>query len=89
MRSSVPWMKDMADDPVDRMMTYVGSPNLIVRAKLPLNIIMSPSEAENPALEVPVFKYDPSSIGWMTEGRHIANIPGNKKIFISYTLNFS
>lgn len=71
-------MKHLAEDPVDRMMTYIGSPNLSVRSKLPLNLIVSPSEAENPALEVPFFKYDPLSIGGKTEHRHLANIPGNK-----------
>lgn len=61
-------------------MTYVGSPNLIVRSKMPLNIIVSPSESENLALEVPHFKFDPVSVGGMTEHRHMANIPGENKI---------
>lgn len=66
----------MANDPVDRMMTYIGSANLNLRSKLPLNTIVSPKEAENPALEVPFFKYDPISVGGKKQYRHIANIPG-------------
>lgn len=79
-RENVEWMKHMADDPVDRTMCYMGSPNLFVRAKLPLNLIISPSEAENPDFEVPFWNHDPVSIGGKTSHRHIANIPGIQKI---------
>lgn len=79
MRENLEWMKHLADEPVDRLLTYIGSPNLFLRSKLPLNLIIPPSEAENPALEVPYFRFDPISIGGDKQHRHIANIPGNKK----------
>lgn len=87
-RKILEWVKHMANDPVDRMMTYIGSPNLFLRAREPLNIIMSPSDAENPDLDVPFFKYDPVSIGGKTEHRHIANIPGNEIFFRNYLGNY-
>lgn len=70
-------MKHLQDDPVDRMMTYIGSPNLFVRSHLPLKFIVPPNEADNPALDIPQFKYDPVSVGGKVQHRHIANIPGN------------
>lgn len=69
-------MKHLANEPVDRMMTFIGSSNLCVRSKLPLNTIIPLSEADNPALEVPKFSLDPVSIGGKTQHNHIANIPG-------------
>ena len=48
------------------------------RAHLPLPIILSLSEIDNPAFEVPFFQYDPRVLGIQTEHRHMANIPGTK-----------
>lgn len=69
-------LKQFADNPTDRLMYYIGSPVLTIRAELPLPYVVSPSEAENPALKVPNFQYDPRVVGMGTEHRHMANVPG-------------
>ncbi|CAG9818018.1 unnamed protein product [Phaedon cochleariae] len=75
-RRGRPWTKHMEDDPVDRLMVFVGSPCMTVRSELPLPPIVSRDEAENAELEVPFFRLDPRAVGNKTEFRHIANTPG-------------
>ncbi|ENN71725.1 hypothetical protein HUJ04_006196 [Dendroctonus ponderosae] len=70
------FFKQFENDPIDRVIGYMGAPILTLRSQLPLPCIISASEAENPALEVPFFKYDPRVIGIPVEYRHAANIPG-------------
>ncbi|XP_060526456.1 large ribosomal subunit protein mL65 [Cylas formicarius] len=76
MRSKIVYKKEFENDPIDRLMYYIGSPLLSVRSRMPLLPIMSHSEAENPEFEIPHFKYDPRVLGIPTEYRHVANIPG-------------
>lgn len=78
-RKSVEWTKPYTDDPYDRVMVYFGSPTLSIRSKDSLPLIVPPSEAENPDLEIPFFKYDPRVVGTTCSHRHMANVPG--KIF--------
>lgn len=68
--------KKYENEPTDRLMYYIGSPVLTIRATLPLPLIIPPSEAENPAFDVPFFQYDPRVFGTTTEHRHMANVPG-------------
>ncbi|XP_050303863.1 28S ribosomal protein S30, mitochondrial [Anthonomus grandis grandis] len=70
------FFKQFVNDPIDRTFCYLGSPTLTIRAEQPLPTIISPSDAENPALEVPHFKYDPRVLGMGIDHRHAANIPG-------------
>ncbi|KAL1489654.1 hypothetical protein ABEB36_013598 [Hypothenemus hampei] len=70
------FFKQFENDPIDRYFGYIGSPMLALRASRPLPFIMSSSEAENPDLEVPFYKYDPRSVGTRIEHRHLANVPG-------------
>ncbi|XP_023030475.1 mitochondrial ribosomal protein S30 [Leptinotarsa decemlineata] len=75
-RRGMEWMKPYENDPIDRVMVYFGSPSLTLRSTLPLQPIISQSEAQNTDLKVPFFKFDPVSVGNYTDHRHIANIPG-------------
>ncbi|XP_018321270.1 39S ribosomal protein S30, mitochondrial [Agrilus planipennis] len=70
------WTKHQENDPVDRAMQYIGVPSLTVRSSFPLAPIISSSEAENPALDVPFFQYDPRTVGTHCSYRRITNIPG-------------
>ncbi|KAJ8970918.1 hypothetical protein NQ314_000968 [Rhamnusium bicolor] len=80
-RKTLAWMKEHADDPIDRLMVYIGKPCLTVRSKLPLKTIVTHSEAENPDLQIPFFSYDPRCVGTPTEHRHMANTPEEMKLF--------
>ncbi|XP_056641421.1 39S ribosomal protein S30, mitochondrial [Diorhabda sublineata] len=75
-REGSEWRKQFLDDPFDRLMFYIGSPNLALRSKLPLKPIIPHSDSENPDLKVPEFKFDPRVVGITSEQKHIANIPG-------------
>lgn len=75
-RRGLDWLKDKENEPVDRAIQYFGCPILTLRADQPLPSIISLSEAENPALEVPFFKYDPKVHGIETKHRHGVNLPG-------------
>ncbi|XP_066146324.1 large ribosomal subunit protein mL65 [Euwallacea fornicatus] len=70
------FFKKFANDPVDRIFCYIGSPILTLRSDLPLPYVISPSEAENQDFNVPFFHYDPTIIGEKYEYRRITNIPG-------------
>ncbi|CAG9772137.1 unnamed protein product [Ceutorhynchus assimilis] len=76
MRGGHEFLKQFKNDPVDKTFSYVGSPSLTIRAELPLPYVLSPSEADNPSLDVPFFEYDPRVLGMGVEYRHAANIPG-------------
>lgn len=68
--------KKYENDPVDRLLYYTGSPSFTVRSELPLPLLLTPSEAENPSFDVPSFSYDPRVFGVGIEHRYMANIPG-------------
>lgn len=78
MRGGVEWMKEKADEPVDRGVLYKGSPYLTLRHKHILPAILSQEEFINPekAETVPVFDYDARSLGYSTDYKHLSNIPG-------------
>lgn len=76
------WQKATENDPVDRPIQYFGFPSLTLRVDQPLRPLMSLSEAENSALEVPYFKYDPRVVNVTTDHRHGVNLPGNNSIFV-------
>lgn len=71
------WQKDSENDPVDRPIQYFGFPIITLRANQPLLPIISLSEAENPALEVPHFPYDPRVLNITMDHRHGVNLPGD------------
>lgn len=75
-KEGLEWLKDRADEPYDRVMVYKGCPILALRSKLPLKSIISHSDAENPDFHVPVFNFDPRTVGITVEYRHMTNIPG-------------
>lgn len=71
------FLKPYENDPIDRTFYYLGSPSLTLRAHLPLPYILSPSDCQSPALEVPFFEYDPRVLGYSPiEYKHAASIPG-------------
>lgn len=76
-RRSIDLIKDTENDPIDRAIQYFGYPTLTLRTEQPLQPIISRSEAENPALEVPFFKYDPRVVWTKTDYKHGVNLPGN------------
>lgn len=75
-KENVEWMKEFANEPVDKPVQYIGKPNLAVRTELPLQPLISDSEADNPELEVPFFDWDPRVLGYESTFRHGTNIPG-------------
>ncbi|XP_076258668.1 mitochondrial ribosomal protein S30 [Rhynchophorus ferrugineus] len=75
-RKNLEHMKPYENEPTDRLISYKGFPILTIRSELPLPLIVSPSEAEDPSLEVPKFQYDPRIHGVTTDHKRIANVPG-------------
>ncbi|KAH0950588.1 hypothetical protein HN011_007462 [Eciton burchellii] len=67
-------------DPIDKPMTvpiqYNGKPMMHLRYKHPLREIIPLSECENPAFDVPVFKFSPQVLGYRFGRQHLSNIPG-------------
>lgn len=76
-RRGLEWLKHKENEPVDRVIQYFGCPMVTLRADKPLPPIISLSEAENPDLDVPFFKYDPRVLWTESEHRHGVNVPGN------------
>jgi hypothetical protein len=75
-KEKVPWLKDEADEPVDRWFQYLGSPVFQLRHELPLPAIVQLHESESSDFDVPFFSYDPKVIGFHHERRLGTNIPG-------------
>jgi small subunit ribosomal protein S30 len=75
-KEKLPWLKDVADKPVDRWFQYVGSPILHLRHELPLPAVVEMLESESPDFDVPFFHYDPKVLGFHDEHRLGTNIPG-------------
>lgn len=76
-RSKIESLKNEENEPVDRIIQYIGQPNLTLRSELALSPILSYNELEAMNLDVPVFKYSPRTVGAFTERRRLVNTPGN------------
>lgn len=70
------FFKQFENEPTDRGIYSFTYPCLTLRADQPLKPIIPLSEAENPDLYVPYFKYDPRTLHTPSEYRRIANVPG-------------
>lgn len=75
-RRGVDFLKHTENDPIDRAIQYTGMPSVTLRSNLPLLPVVPLSEAENPALEVPCFNYDPRVAWVFTDYNHGVNVPG-------------
>lgn len=75
-RKSVDFLKDSADDPINLPIQYLGHPVIHLRHKHPLREIISLSECDNPALDVPIFNFSPQVLTYRIDRRHLTNIPG-------------
>jgi hypothetical protein len=75
-KEQVPWLKEEADEPVDRWFQYLGSPVFQLRHELPLPSVVQIHESESPDFDVPFFSYDPKVVGFHDECRLGTNIPG-------------
>lgn len=75
-RKGKSYLKDMENDPIDRLMVYTGSPILSIRSELPLQFIIPPGEVDYNNLDVPFWEYDPRTVGVTTDYRPIVNTPG-------------
>lgn len=78
MRGGLKFFKQFADDPVDRPFQYRSTPLLAVRHQYPLeafeNIEFGSMSAANE--NIPVVTFEPRTLGFTTEHRHGATIPG-------------
>jgi hypothetical protein len=75
-REKVPWLKDAADEPINRWFQYLGAPMMHLRHELPLPAVLQMRESESPAVDVPFFRYDPKVIGFHDARQLGTNIPG-------------
>ncbi|GLV44027.1 mitochondrial ribosomal protein S30 [Carabus blaptoides fortunei] len=75
-REKFSWSKPLANEPINRAVQYLGKPSLAVRTELPLEPVISYSEADNPDFDVPLFSFDPRVLGYNSTNRHGTNIPG-------------
>lgn len=74
------WQRPIAEDPVNRQFQYSGKPLLTVRHQNPLPVVRSEAiQSEQEVQQVPKFKYDPRTIGYLHDYKHGVTIPG--KIF--------
>lgn len=75
------WQKDMADEPINRQVQYVGKPLLTLRHIDPLEQLQNDDAVEIPSTDlekIPKFSYDPRTIGYAHEYRHGTTIPGTQ-----------
>uniref|UniRef100_A0A2M4BJ43 Putative mitochondrial ribosomal protein s30 n=2 Tax=Anopheles marajoara TaxID=58244 RepID=A0A2M4BJ43_9DIPT len=75
------WQKQYANDPYDRNIQYVGKPYLALRHRHlldPLEVVgeLDALDIKQDKVEVPDFRYDPLTLGYMTEFRHGTTVPG-------------
>ncbi|XP_017050940.1 39S ribosomal protein S30, mitochondrial [Drosophila ficusphila] len=72
------WQKDQANDSVDRLVQYTGSPYLSLRHRKQLTPWKTPAESESIELskQLPIFKHDPRTLGYTTKHQHATNVPG-------------
>lgn len=72
------WQKDMAKEPVDRLMQYKSEPMLAIRHRLQLPTWKNENEYNDIELakNVPRLEYDPRSLGFTTGYQHGTNIAG-------------
>lgn len=79
-RLGTAWQKDMADEPINRTLQYVGSPLLTVRHQHPLPAMESLEDVKGgnvaETTPLPAFKFDPRTIGYAHEYRHGTTVPG-------------
>lgn len=68
--------RDRENEPIDRVIQYNGSPMLALRSAKPLLPILPAAECEGEELVVPFWKYDPRTVGTLTDYKHVTNIPG-------------
>jgi len=76
------FLKECVNWPRDRHIQYLGSPVLQVRAKNPLQPIMSKEESASEQLEVPMHRLDPRVRGIGDTRRYMTNIPGKNPLCI-------
>ncbi|KAH8287095.1 hypothetical protein KR054_002488 [Drosophila jambulina] len=72
------WQEDAANDPVDRLVQYTGSPYLSLRHRHQLAPWKTPAESESLELskQIPRFKHDARTLGYSTKHQHATNVPG-------------
>lgn len=75
-RSRFESLKEYVDDLLDLPVQYLGQPVVHLRSKHPLREIIPFSECENPALDIPIYKYNPVALGHTLDRRFLTNIPG-------------
>jgi len=75
-RKTIKYFHDFIDESITVPIQYNGKPMMHLRYKHPLREIIPLSECENPALDLPVFKYASQVIGYRLGRQHLTNIPG-------------
>lgn len=87
-RAGKKWSKKFEKDPVDRPFQYLGKPLLALRHVLPLqpyeDIEFDKQDFRNDKTEIPSFKFDPHTLGYLTEYRHGTTIPGMYVFFSKF-----
>lgn len=80
MRKGIDWYKKYENCPVDRPFQYIGNPYLALRHQFPLEAIQDVNlENQNyveDKIEIPSYKFDPQTIGYVRDYRHGTTIPG-------------
>jgi small subunit ribosomal protein S30 len=79
-REGLKWQKEYAKDSIDRPFQYVGAPYMALRHKLPLSpmqpINLNEQNYQTDKIDIPTYKYDPRTLGYMTDYRHGVSCPG-------------
>ncbi|XP_037726460.1 39S ribosomal protein S30, mitochondrial [Drosophila subpulchrella] len=72
------WQKDEANESIDRLVQYTGTPYLSLRHRKQLSPWKTPAESEDLQLskQLPRFKHDPRTLGYSTKHQHATNVPG-------------
>ncbi|XP_017082049.1 39S ribosomal protein S30, mitochondrial [Drosophila eugracilis] len=72
------WQKDSANESIDRLVQYTGTPYLSLRHRKQLTPWKSSAESGDPKLskQLPRFKHDPRTLGYSTKYQHATNVPG-------------
>lgn len=69
-------VKEIANDPINIPVQYIGTPILQLRHQFPLREIASSVQSSNPELHVPVFQFDPRVLSYRFSHRYATCIPG-------------
>lgn len=87
-RSKCSWQRPISNDPVNRHFQYSGKPLLTVRHANPLPVVRSEAvQSAQEVQDVPSFKHDPRTIGYLHDYKHGATIPGESSLH-EYKINY-